>query len=79
MRPKSKKDQEQLDNDLRVARQNRKAEIQQKQALRRLEWDGEPEDGNDDETLPMLGADDDGETGNDADDDEEEDDHKSKR
>jgi hypothetical protein len=67
---RSKKDQEQLDNDLRMARQNRKAEHQQKQMLRRLEWDSEGEDLDTDDNIPMLGADDDGNAG-DADDEEE--------
>jgi len=71
VRPK-KKDQEQLDNDLRVARQNRKAEIQQKQMLRRLQWDQEGDDPEGDDNIPILGADDDG-NAEEADDEEEDD------
>ena len=38
------KDKDQVDSDLRVARANRKAESQQKQKLRRLEWDEDAEE-----------------------------------
>jgi hypothetical protein len=73
LRPnRSKKDAEQLDNDLRMARQNRKAEIHQKQMLRRLEWDSEGEVVDEDDDTPLLGADDDGNEG-DADDEDADD------
>jgi hypothetical protein len=70
LRPnRSKKDQEQLDNDLRVARANRRAENHQKQMLRRREWD---QDGADDaEDLPMESEADDEEATDDDDDDDD--------
>ena len=47
---RASKDRDTIDSELRAARANRKADSQQKQALRRLEWDAEMPEAEEEDT-----------------------------
>jgi hypothetical protein len=64
------KDREAIDSELRAARANRKADSQQKAALRRLEWDDEKPDTEEDDETGMFDEELTEETPQDAEDDE---------